>query len=356
MNILENEVLAPYTTFKIGGPARFFCVASSWREVDEARAFAEGKKLPMLVLGGGSNMLISDKGFDGLVVKIESKGVEILFENESSVLVSVGAGENWDNFVAFTVNNGWWGVENLSHIPGNTGAIAVQNVGAYGQEASEVINNLLVYDTRQSPQNMENMQMTPHECTFGYRSSIFNTSEKGRYVILNITFLLKKNGNPNVSYRDLQKRFEGQHPSLLEVRKAVIEIRNKKFPFPTEAVNGNAGSFFKNTIVSSSEYEHIRKSIAENFGHNAAALLDEKRFEQTDGTYKIPSAFLLDICGVKTMELGGAAINAHQPLVIINKTGTATASDVVELAKMIQAAVKEKTGVALQIEPELIGF
>ena len=255
MEIKENIKLAPYTTFKIGGPAKFLGVVKDQFDALQAFEFAKDKSLATLVLGGGSNLLISDDGFEGLVMKVENRGIEILNQNENQVLLKVASGEVWDEVVKFAVQNGWWGIENLSHIPGSTGAIAVQNVGAYGQEAKNVIESVTVFD-RQTGQitSIDNAG-----CGFSYRSSIFNTAYKGRYIIFYINFILQKNGQPNLSYRDLQKKFNGQNPSLQEIRQAVTEIRDTKFPFPTEAKKGNAGSFFKNPILAKEEQD--RKSV-----------------------------------------------------------------------------------------------
>jgi len=351
MDIKENVLLAPHTTFKIGGPARFFCVVENETEVAEALNFAEEKKLNTFILGGGSNLLVSDNGFNGLVIQIKDKGLEILSKDENSVVLKVASGEVWDEVVAFTVENNLWGIENLSHIAGCTGAIAVQNVGAYGQEAKDVIDSVWVYngELKQS-QILKNS-----DCGFSYRSSIFNTSEKGKYIIFSITFKLSKVPRPVLSYRDLQAKFEGKSPSLEEIRQAVIAIRDQKFPFPTEAKKGNAGSFFKNAVLNPSEFIKLREKIQNTFGDIKARELEKKKFP--DGqNIKVPAAFLIELCGLKDLENGGAAINQNQPLVIINKTGTATAADVLGLANRIKQIVLEKTGIELVFEPELVGF
>src|SRR5581483_7363092 len=240
MQIQENILLAPYTTFKIGGPAKYFCVVKDQFDALQAYEFAEKNQLKTLVLGGGSNMLISDKGFDGLVLKIENKGIEVLSHDEEHVLLKIASGEVWDEVVKFAVSNNWWGIENLSHIPGSTGAIAVQNVGAYGQEAKNLIESVTVFDRK----THEIQSLNNSECDFGYRTSIFNMGQKGKYIIFYITLKLSKIARPILAYRDLAKKFEGKRPALEEVRQAVIGIRDTKFPFPTEAKKGNAGSFF----------------------------------------------------------------------------------------------------------------
>jgi UDP-N-acetylmuramate dehydrogenase len=351
MMINENVLLAPYTTFKIGGPASFFCRVVDQFDALEGFEFARDRQLQTLVLGGGSNLLISDNGFKGLVMKVENKGIEILREDDRGVLLKVASGEVWDEVVRFAVTNGWWGIENLSHIPGSTGAIAVQNVGAYGQEAKHVIESVTVFD-RQTGQIIS---LNNQACGFVYRTSIFNTSHKGRYIIFYINFILQKNGFPNLSYRDLQTRFNGMRPRLADIRQAVTEIRDIKFPFPTEAKKGNAGSFFKNPILSKPDFAKLKQKIAGSFNPDKADLLEQKKFKDADNL-KVPAAFLLELCGLKDLEFGGAKINYNQPLVIINASGEATSADVLNLAASVLRTVKEKTGILLQIEPELVGF
>jgi len=351
MEITENIKLAPYTTFKIGGSARFFCTVKDQFDALEAFEFANKRNLDVFVLGGGSNLLISDEGFNGLVARVENKGIEILHEDDSSVVLKIASGEKWDEVVKFAVKNNWWGIENLSHIPGGTGAIAVQNVGAYGQEAKHIIKSVTVFDK----ETHQILELKNEQCRFGYRLSIFNTCDKGKYIIFYITLKLSKTAKQILSYRDLQDRFPNKNPTIDDIRKAVIEIRNKKYTFPTQAKNGNAGSFFKNPILNKSAFEKLKAIVAQNFGQEKALLLDKKKFDE-EGKSKIPAAFLVEISGLKDLQQGGAAINSNQPLVIINKTGKASATDVLNLAKKVIKTVYEKTSIKLSIEPELIGF
>ncbi len=351
MQIQENVQLAPYTTFKIGGPAKYFCVVKDQFDALTAFEFAKQNRLNAFVLGGGSNLLISDKGFDGLVIKVVNKGIEVLAEDSSYVTLKVASGEVWDEVVSFAVKNNWWGIENLSHIPGSTGAIAVQNVGAYGQEAKNVIESVTVF-------NRESRTISSFKnsaCGFGYRQSIFNTSEKGKYIIFEIIFNLKKDGKPNLSYRDLNLKFQNRIPTLGEIRLAVINIRDQKFPFPTEAVKGNAGSFFKNPFFDKNGYESCKKIIEKSFGTEKVLEMEKKKFSEGNQV-KLPAAFLIELCGLKSSSVGGAAINENQPLVIINQTGTAFADDVLNLAKLVRQSILDKTGIELQFEPELVGF
>lgn len=351
MKIQENIALAPFTTFKIGGEAKYFCEVKDQFDALEAFEFAQSKNLPVLLLGGGSNVLVSDSGFNGLVIRVKNLGVEVLSENQKSVLLRVASGEVWDKVVEFAVKNKWWGVENLSHIPGSAGAIAVQNVGAYGQEAKNVIESVTVFDSR----THQILNFSNADCRFAYRSSLFNTEARGRYIIFYITFKLSKTPKPVLTYRDLAQKFAGQNPGLKQIRQAVIEIRDKKFPFPKRAKNGNAGSFFKNPVLDAAKYKKLKFVVAGVFGSAAAAALEAKKFSE-NGKIKVPAAFLLDICGLKDMRLGGAAINHGQPLVIINQTGKASAADVLKLAGLALKTVKNKCGLVLNLEPELIGF
>ncbi len=325
-------------------------MAKDEAKLKEAVKFAADKHLKMLILGGGSNMLISDKGFDGLAVQLELKGWEAK-EHADEVILKVASGEVWDKIVALAVERGWWGIENLSHIPGKTGAIAVQNVGAYGQEARQVVDKVTVLEIETGEIfNLDNIA-----CGFGYRSSIFNRGKRGQYVILQTFFKLNKQPRPNLWYRDLNILFAGKKPTLSEIRQAVIGIRDKKFPFPKQAKNGNAGSFFKNLIVDVKIYEQAKGQIGKNLGADAANRLEEKKI-LLHSEVKIPAALLLDICGVKGIKHKNAAINPNQPLVIINATGKATAAEVLGLAAEVLKTVKEKTGLDLEIEPELVGF
>lgn len=351
MQIKKDIQLAPYTTFKIGGEAKYFCEVKDQFDALTAFEFAKEKKLAVFILGGGSNVLISDKGFDGLVIRIVNSGIEVLSDQPETVLLKIASGENWDTVVDFCVKNNWWGIENLSHIPGSSGAIAVQNVGAYGQEAKNVIESVTVFDT----QTHEIMSLKNEQCGFEYRSSIFNKSQKGRYIIFNIVLKLSKKSQPILEYRDLKKAFEDKSPSLIEIRNEVIKIRDKKFPFPTEAKKGNAGSFFKNLILNTEEFLLLKNRFNKLWGVEAAEKLENKKFTEGD-KIKVPTAFLLDICGLKNLSSGGAVINYNQPLVIVNASGKASAEDVLNLAKKVKNMVLEKLEVNIHIEPEFVGF
>jgi len=352
MEFLEHVPLAQYTTFKIGGSARFFCVATTPEEALTAVQFAKQKALPIFVLGGGSNLLVSDRGYEGLVLKINVQGKEILSESQDTVRVRISAGENWDSVVAWSIENDWWGLENLSHIPGSCGAIAVQNVGAYGQEASRLIISVSALDIKTGAL----LEMKNEDCGFGYRSSIFNQAEKGRYIIFKLILGLSKEPNPILTYRDLKNRFEGKGATLQEIRSAVIAIRNTKFPFPVEAKNGNAGSFFKNVSMDSQAYAQFLNNLEEKLGVELAQAIDKKKFFENSELIKLPAAALIEFCGMKNTSHEGVKINQNQPLVIVNESGEAKAKDVLTLAGKVIQAVWEKFGLILKVEPVLLGF
>ncbi len=353
MKFLENIKLSDHTTFRIGGPAKYFVEVITLNDVLEALAFSEKKQLPVLALSGGSNVLVSDQGFEGLVLKLGIKGIEKIIENNEEVVLKVGSGEMWDKVVAFAVESGLWGIENLSHIPGRVGGFAVQNVGAYGQEAKDVVVSVDAYDTLEK----KLVTIDNKTCEFGYRKSIFNTSKRGRYIILYTRIKLLTNGKPNLSYVDLAQAIEGKEINLKNIREAIIQIRNRKFPYPVSAETGNSGSWFKNIILSNDELNILKEKLKASFDHEVQVRLQsyENRFKLPEGV-KIPAAFLLDICGLKGLKFGGAVINPNQPLVIVNSSGHATASDVLHIVRVVKKEVLTKTGINLSIEPELIGF
>ncbi len=353
--IKEAEPLKPYTTFKIGGPARYFAQAASVEELRGTLAMTAKSRLPLFVLGGGSNILVSDAGFDGFVVRPAWRGIEILHEDAEAVTLQVSAAENWDDVVQHAVEHGWWGIENLSHIPGQAGAALVQNIGAYGRQVSDVVQSARVMEISSGALH----HLSAADCGLGYRRSIFNTTERGKLVIVSLTLRLAKRGNPQLDYPDVRAYFQERgvpQPSLAEIRQAIISSRDRKFPFPREERGGNAGSFFKNLSLREAEYEELRKMIQRNFAPRELARLEElrNRFPARD-RIRIPAAFLIEICGLKGYQLGRAQVNEAQPLVLINQGG-ATAEDVLALAQHIRKTVRAQTGISLTLEPELVGF
>lgn len=351
----EAEPLKSYTTFKIGGPARYFARAESIEEFRGVLDLAGRLSLPLFVLGGGSNILVSDRGFEGVVVHPACRGIEIRHEDAEAVTLEVNAAEAWDDLVQHAVERNWWGIENLSHIPGQAGAALVQNIGAYGQQASNVVQSARVVEIATGAPRV----LSAADCDFGYRRSIFNTTARGKLIIVAVTLRLSKHRRPQLDYPDLRAYFQERgttQPSLSEIRQAIISIRDRKFPFPREERGGNAGSFFKNLSLCEPEYEALHERIQRHFSLRELARLEEmrNRFPAAD-QIKIPTAFLIDICGLRGHRIGGAQVNENQPLVLVNQGG-ATAQDVIALAWHIRKTVWARTGMALAIEPELVGF
>jgi UDP-N-acetylmuramate dehydrogenase len=351
----SNEPLKPYTTFKIGGLAKLFANIRTPDEIRKALAFRSAHNLRLFILGGGSNILVSDRGFDGLVIHPMNRGISILDQDADSVTLHVSAAETWDHVVAFAVERGWWGIENLSHIPGHAGAALVQNIGAYGQQIGDVLLSTDVVEIAGGPI----LTLRTADCDMGYRRTLFNTSRKGQLLILNLALRLAKNGQPNLQYPDLKAYFSGAgttSPALPQIREAIICIRDRKFPFPKEERGGNAGSFFKNLLLTPAEYEILEAKLDSHFDSDIQQrLLEIKARSPVSRATKIPTAFLIETCGLKGHRIGAAKVNETQPLVLLNEGG-ATADDVLRLARHIRQTVFARTGMVISLEPELVGF
>jgi UDP-N-acetylmuramate dehydrogenase len=346
--VQENVPLAPFTTLKIGGKARFFVSASSDDEVIAAFDLAKANDLALFVLGGGSNVLIADEGFDGLVLQVALKGVSSAQEKDGTLYVTAQAGEDWDGFVRYCVERDLQGLECLSGIPGFAGGTPVQNVGAYGQEVSESIVSVHVFDRKDG----EVMMLANADCGFAYRTSIFNTVEKERYIVLSVTYALKLAGAPKIVYKDLIEHFGSNTPTLRETRDAVIDIRRAKSMVIDEGDpnSRSAGSFFKNPIVSSEEFDRVEKA-AEGSGFGKVPS-----FPAGDGLVKVPAAWLIERSGFsKGFEYGRAGLSTKHTLALINRGG-ACAADILALKDLIQAQVNERFSIELQTEPVFVGF
>jgi UDP-N-acetylmuramate dehydrogenase len=348
MKIQENIALAPLTTLSIGGEARFFVRAEAVEDVEAAVAFAEKKNLPLFVLGGGSNVLISDKGWPGLALQIGISGIDHSHERETIRFV-VGAGEEWDAFVALCVSRNIAGVECLSGIPGSVGATPVQNVGAYGQEVSQTIDSVQVFDLA----TKQVREMNAEDCEFGYRSSIFNTRERGRHIILGVTYELRYGGSPSLEYSDLRNYFSGRKetPTLSETREAVRKIRAAKGMLitPGDPDSQSAGSFFKNPVLTAAQYEElVRRAESRNLQVPSYPALSQQK--------KISAAWLVENSGFsKGYEKGHVGISSKHALALVNRGG-ASASDMLALKNEIQARVEDTWGIRLEPEPVLVGF
>jgi UDP-N-acetylmuramate dehydrogenase len=342
MKIEENVPLAPFTTFGVGGPARYFAEAKSENDVRNALDFSRSKDLPLFVLGGGSNLLVSDTGFNGLVMKMAIRGVDESADRGRRLL-QAGAGEDWDGFVARAVSENCAGVECLSGIPGTVGATPVQNVGAYGQEVADTVTIVYALELKTGLVR----ELTPAQCGFAYRTSVFNSTEKGHFIILGVRFALVPNGEPKVAYRDLQQHFGDRKPSLKEVREAVRDIRHRKGMLIVEGDEDcrSAGSFFQNPIVTSAKLAEVHQ-IAEGRG-----IANVPNFPVENGKVKISAAWLVEKSGFpKGFVKGAAGISRRHSLAIINRGG-ATASDILSLKDDIQRAVSEQFGIDLKPEP-----
>ena len=347
----ENVPLAPLTTLGVGGAARYFTEVHNEYSLRQAISWARARKLPFFVLGGGSNLVVSDQGFSGLVIRINVLGINDRHDWEHHVQFDVGAGEEWDAFVAATIAHNCAGIENLSGIPGTVGGTPVQNVGAYGQEVSETIEEVTAYDT----QTNQVVTLQNSKCGFAYRASIFNTTQKGRYVVLRVSFRLLHDGKPNLKYADLQKHFAGRNgtPSLQEVREAVRQIRLSKAMLivPGDEDCRSAGSFFKNPIVSTTEKDQV-------FAIAQQRKIDRlpPTYPATEGNVKLPAAWLVEQSGFhKGYGTGPAGISRRHTLALVNRGG-AKASDIIALKNEVQRGVKETFGVDLHPEPVLLGF
>lgn len=343
IKIFENIDLAPLTTLGVGGRASWFTVARTESEIIEALEFAAEKGIEVFILGGGSNVLISDDGFDGLVVQIELKGIETCQNADSSVQMRTKAGENWDEFVEHCVDHDLAGVECLSGIPGLVGGTPIQNVGAYGQDVSETIVSVRCLDRRSN----EFVEFSNAECGFEYRKSRFNSEDKDRYVVVSVTFQFERNDKPKIAYKELAELFDGKSPTLKDVRDAVIKIRSSKSMVidPSDPNSKSAGSFFKNPIIDSDPY----LEMCRHFDRVPS-------FPASDGQVKIPAAWLIENAGFeKGTVRGRAGISSKHTLALINRGG-ATASEILGLKAEIQTVVREKFGIELVPEPIFVGF
>ncbi len=350
MIIREHVPLAPLTTLGVGGPARYFAEAHTESEVREALQYVGSRGLPIFILGGGSNLLVADSGFDGLVLKISLRGIEHSRGEGDAVVFSVAAGEEWDDFVARAIDEGCAGIECLSGIPGSVGGTPVQNVGAYGQEVSETICEVVALD-RQSSQLR---RFNKADCGFGYRTSIFNTTERDRYIILRASFVLRRGGKPVIRYADLQRAFAAvtnAQPTLSGVRAAVREIRRSKAMLivPGDDDARSAGSFFKNPIVARHQYEELEQKL-----HSRDLALPS--YPADEGFRKLSAAWLVEHAGfARGYNRGAAGISRCHTLAIVNRGG-ATAADIVALKDEIQSRVLSEFGIQLQPEPVFLGF
>ncbi|MBR4303253.1 MAG: UDP-N-acetylmuramate dehydrogenase [Bacteroidaceae bacterium] len=331
MKIIDNCPLKERHTFGMDVKAdRLIEFANE----DELKSALTGAVKPLLFMGGGSNLLFLNN-FAGTVFHSVIDDIDIVAEDDNSVSVRVGSGVVWDDFVAYCVEKGWWGVENLSLIPGEVGASAVQNIGAYGVEVKDVLQNIEAI----SVDDLSKRIFTNEECNYGYRDSIFKNSLKGKYVITYVTYRLSKIANPNIGYGAL-KSVLTENPSLQEIRDAIITVRNSKLPDPK--VYGNAGSFFMNPVIPMEQFVELQSRYPEIPSYPAS-----------EGYIKVPAGWLIEKSGWKGKSLGNAAVYEKQALVLINRGG-ATGMEVKHLADTVIADVQKIFGITLHAEVNYI--
>jgi UDP-N-acetylmuramate dehydrogenase len=334
--IEETFSLKSFNTFGIQSYAKIFAEATTMDDLKNIIGIFRDNPLPKLVLGGGSNLLFT-KDFDGIVLYPNLEGIELVRHSGESTWLRVYAGDNWDKFVEFCVSKNLGGIENLSLIPGNVGACPIQNIGAYGVEVKDVIESVETLDIFTGDKRI----FSNAECRFGYRDSIFKHEAKNKYIITSVVFKLRKQPAIFLNYKEVIDEMHNFHEvTVATVRKAIINIRRRKLPDPAEF--GNAGSFFKNPIISTTQFQ----SIKEKFSSAPCYVIDKE-------SVKIPAAWLIENCGWKGKREGNVGTHAIQPLVIVNYDG-ATGSEVIHLAEKINESVNQQFGIKLEMEVNVI--
>lgn len=335
----ENFSLKPYNTFGVEAKAKYFIEINNVEALKDALSFSKENSLPLLLLGGGSNILLT-KDFDGLAIKLNLKGISENILNENEVLITAKAGENWHEFVMYCLKKNYGGLENLSLIPGNVGTSPMQNIGAYGTEIKDVFVNCLVLDL----ETLEIKTFDLEECRFGYRDSIFKQEGKGRYIILEVTFkLTQKDHLIKTEYGAITAELAHlgiTNPTIQDVSQAVINIRQSKLPDPKQI--GNAGSFFKNPTIPLAQFEELKQKFENIQGYPNGNVV------------KVPAGWLIEQCGWKGKQIGNVASHKLQSLVIVNATGDATGKQIFDFSTEIINSVKEKFGIELEREVNII--
>lgn len=337
LSVQQQVPLLKYNTLALPSTAEYFCKVSSESELQEALAWARQKQLPITLLGGGSNVVLASD-LAGLVIYIAISGIELVSEsNQAEKLIRVGAGEDWHQLVLYTLQQGWYGLENLSLIPGLAGAAPIQNIGAYGVELSDRFHSLETIELSSG----QSITMTLEDCEFGYRDSFFKGAGRDQYVITTVNLKLSAKVNLCLEYPALQQYLKAKTLAEVtpqQVSDAVCAIRRSKLPDPTEIPN--AGSFFKNPVISSEQLETLKQKYP--------GLVS---YEQADGRKKLAAGWLVEHAGWKGITSSGVGVHDHQALVLVNYHGTG--KDLLSLAGDIQASVLDKFGVSLEIEPRV---
>ncbi len=338
MNIIPNISLKPFNTFGIDANAAFYLEVNSLGDIETVFQSAKTQNISKLVLGGGSNMLLT-KDFNGLVMKINLKGIEIVKEDNDHAWVKAAAGEKWHDLVLWCIERNFAGIENLSLIPGNTGAAPMQNIGAYGVELKDTFEELGAFNT--STRQLE--KFSKEACCFGYRESVFKRKLKGQYIITSVTLKLSKKPVFHISYGAIEqelKRMGVEQLSIKAISDAVIQIRRSKLPDP--AVLGNAGSFFKNPEIAAVKFEELKLTYPAMVGYPASS-----------GMMKVAAGWLIEQCGWKGKRVGNTGSHKDQALVLVNYGG-ATGDEVYTLALEIKKSVAEKFGISIEPEVNII--
>lgn len=338
MIITENISLKPYNSFGIEANAELFAELYSLEDIQEFLISSYHKNRKKLILGRGSNILFT-KDFEGVIIRICNKGILKLRENETHVWLSVQAGENWEDFVNFCIDNNYGGIENLALIPGNVGSCPIQNIGAYGVEVKNSIESVEVVDI----ENIQMYDISNEDCGFGYRNSIFKNELKEKVIISSVTFRLAKEHTLCLDYGAINDELRNKgisKPGIREVAEAVRSIRRSKLPDPKEI--GNAGSFFKNPTVSEQQYQNLKSSHS-----------DIPSFIQQDKTFKIPAGWLIEQCGWKGYREKDAGVHEKQALVLVNY-GKANGNEIYQLACKIKDSVQKKFRLELEMEVNVI--
>lgn len=338
LEVKKEFSLKAFNTFGISASAAHFVEVVSPDEVKAVLSDDRFQSMPKMVLGGGSNILLT-RDFDGLVIKNSIGGIETVKEDDQSVWLKVGAGVNWHEFVMFAVEKGYGGIENLSLIPGTVGAAPMQNIGAYGVEIKEVFHSLDAINRT----TLESETFHLEDCQFGYRQSVFKNIHKDKYLISNVTFRLSKQPVLNTSYGAIEEVLSDEGtttPTIRDVSNVVIKIRRSKLPDPLEI--GNAGSFFKNPVIGVIDFEGLKTEFPDIPG-----------FEQPEAQVKVPAAWLIQSCGWKGKRMGDIGVHVNQALVLVNY-GNGKGRDLKNLAETIQKSVAEKFGIELEMEVNVV--
>jgi UDP-N-acetylmuramate dehydrogenase len=353
LDIRENVPLGPLTTLQVGGAAEYYLQATSLEDVEGGEGWAHAWDVPLLVLGGGSNVVLADEGFAGLVLHVDVHGVDTT-PVDGGVEIDVAAGEEWDDVVAMTVKNGWTGLECLSGIPGRVGATPIQNVGAYGQEVSETITHVRVIDRKERRLR----SLSNEECGFGYRTSRLKREDRDRFVVLGVRFRLRAGARPEVKYADVVADLKGigaWPPTVNQVRQSVLGIRRRKSMVldPADPNHRSVGSFFLNPVVKPEVLESVRARLRSAGESEAAGQMPA--FQAADGQFKLSAAWLIEKAGFERgHERGRVGLSTNHALALVNRGG-ATASEVVALAAEVHARVHDRFGLNLEPEPALLG-